>query len=323
MAEGTAKAKLKRSAPAGPADPSRSNPPPFSFTEPVPGSDIPVRIIFVETIDGLYTPIGLRLPKGEGPFPLVLFASGNGGGGAEVVRDFTRNRSWTQEEFLKAGYAVAWMRYRAEVDYAYDRVGRLIEDRRQNRQLLNRGPLEYEDVIAIAEYVKTLPRIDAERVFYMGMSHGGEMALKIASEYHGFRAMIASEPAAHEFLRLKPDETAGINPETGLLNVERMLMREPAKVRARITEEVARERMSPIRTPIFVQGRDSDELQGIFRVCYDLLIELGKEARWKTYAHDVHGFVYVERNSAGAYAPDPVQIQAAADSIAFFDAYLP
>ena len=56
--------------------------------------------------------------------------------------------------------------------------------------------------------------------------------------------MIAAEPAAHEFLRLKPDETARINPATGLLDVERMLMREPAKVRARITEDVARARMA-------------------------------------------------------------------------------
>ena len=213
-------------------------------TEPVRGSDIPVRLICVETIDGLYTPIGLRVPPGDGPFPLVLFASGNGGGGIEMVRDFTQNRSWTQEEFLSAGYAVAWTRYRAEVDYVYDRIGKLIEDRRQGRQLLNRGPLEYEDVVSIAEAVKRLPFIAADRIGYMGMSHGGEMALKIASEYHGFRAMVASEPAAHEFLRLRPDATAGINPETGLLNVERMLMREPAKVRARITEDVARERGS-------------------------------------------------------------------------------
>src|SRR5215210_5243093 len=187
-------------------------------TEDVRDSDIPVQLMYVETIDGLYAPIGLRVPPGAGPFPLVLFASGNGGGGTAVVREFTQNRSWTQEEFLKAGYAVGWMRYRAEVDYAYDRVGRLIEDKRQNRQLLNRGPLEYEDVISIAEAAKRLPDIAPERVFYMGMSHGGEMAFKIASEYHGFRAMIASEPAAHEFLRLRPDETAGINPTTGLLN---------------------------------------------------------------------------------------------------------
>ena len=153
----------------------------------------------------------------------------------------------------------------------------------------------------------------------MGMSHGGEMAFKIASEYRGFRAMVASEPAAHEFLRLRPDETARINPQTGLLDVERMLMREAEKVRPRITEDIARARMAPITTPIFVQGRNSDELQGIFRVCYDLLIELGKEAQWATYEHDVHGFVYVRRNADGAYVPDAVQRQAVADSIAFFD----
>jgi dienelactone hydrolase len=217
---------------------------------------------------------------------------------------------------------VAWLRYRAEVDYAYDRVGKLIEDRRQNRQLLNRGPLEYDDVIAIAQYVKTLPGIARDRIGYMGMSHGGEMAFKIASEYHGIKAMIACEPAAHEFLRLRPDATAHVNPSTGLLNVERMLMREPAKVRARITEEVAKQRMRTIATPILVQGRNSDELQGIFRVCYDLLVELGKDAQWATYEHDVHGFVYVARNDKGEYAPDPVQVQSVKDSIAWFDKYL-
>ena len=151
---------------------------------------------------------------------------------------------------------MAWLRYRAEVDYAYDKIGKLIEDKRQGRQLLNRGPLEYEDVISIVEHAKTLPDIAADRIGYMGMSHGGEMAFKIASEYHGIRAMIASEPAAHEFLRLRPDATAQINPETGLLNVEKMLMREAEKVRPRITEEVARARMAPITTPIFVQGRN-------------------------------------------------------------------
>jgi dienelactone hydrolase len=292
------------------------------ITEPVRDSAIPVHLMYVEMIDGVYAPIGLRLPPGNGPFPLVLFASGNGGGGMAWVRDATQNKSWTQEQFLKAGYAVAWMRYRAEVDYAYDKIGKLVEDRRQRRQLLNRGPLEYEDVIAIVEHVKTLPAIDPGRIGYMGMSHGGEMAFKIASEYHGVRAMIASEPASHEFLRLRPDATAHINPATGLLDVESMLMRETGKVRARITEDVARQRISSIQTPIFVQGRDSDELQGIFRVCYDLLVELGKDAKWASYEHDVHGFVYVQRNGKDVYAPDAVQVQAIRDSIAFFDAHM-
>ena len=292
------------------------------ITEAVKGSAIPVQLMMIEMIDGVSVPIGLRKPPGRGPFPLVLFASGNGGRGMAWVRDYTQNRSWTQEQFLAAGYAVAWLRYRAEVDYAYDKIGKLIEDKRQGRQLLNRGPLEYEDVIAIVEHLKTLPDIAADRIGYMGMSHGGEMALKIASEYHGIRAMIACEPAAHEFLRLRPDATAQINPETGLLNVEKMLMRDAAKVRPRITEDVARARLAPIDTPILVQGRNSDELQGIFRVCYDLLAEMGKDTTWATYEHDVHGFVYVERNDKGIYAPDAVQAQAVKDSIAWFDKYL-
>src|SRR3954452_12442743 len=140
-----------------------------AIIEPVKGSDMPVHLMYVETIDGLYTPIGLRTPNSGGTFPLILFAAGNGGGGMAVVRDFTQNRSWTQEQFLAAGYAVAWMRYRAEVDYAYDRIGRLIADRRQHGLLLNRGPLEYEDVIAIVEFAKTLPEIAADRIGYMGM----------------------------------------------------------------------------------------------------------------------------------------------------------
>jgi len=291
-------------------------------TEAVEGSDIPVHYAYVETIDGLYTPIAIRKPDGAGPFPIVLFASGNGGGGMAWLRDATMNRSWTQEQFVEAGYAVAWMRYRAEVELAYHKYGELVQDVRQGRQLLNRGPLEYEDVISVIEYVKTLPYVDADRVGYMGMSHGGEMALKITSEYDGLKAAIASEPASHEFLALTPDDTAHVNPDSGLRDIESMLMRETEKVRKRIDLDVALERISTIDTPILVQGRNTDELQGIFRISYELLDESGKDAEWKTYEHDVHGFVYVQRNDEGTYAPDPVQLDIVRDSIAFFDRHM-
>ncbi|MGH6727692.1 MAG: alpha/beta hydrolase family protein [Pseudolabrys sp.] len=290
--------------------------------EPVEGSRFPVHFMYVEMADGAYIPIALRKPEGAGPFPIVLTATGNGGGGMALLRDHLHTKSWTHERLLEAGYATAWMRYRAEVDYAYDRIGKLIESGRQGRQLLNRGPLEYEDAIGVAEYVKTLPFIDGGRLGYLGVSHGGEMAFKITSEYHGFRAMVASEPANHEFLRLKPDATAHVDPKTGLLNVEKMLMREAAKVRPRITEEVARARVATIKTPIFVQGRDADELQGIFRVSYDLLHEMGKPAQWKSYDHPLHGFIYPVRQADGAYAPDAMQKQAFADTLAFFDKYV-
>lgn len=292
------------------------------ITEPVAGSPYPVDLMYVEMVDGAYIPIGLRKPEGPGPFPIILCATGNGGGGMTMLRDHVQTKGWTQDQLIEHGYAVAWMRYRAEVDYAYDKIGKLVQSGRQNRQLFNRGPLEYEDAIAVAEYVKTLPFIDGQRLGYIGVSHGGEMAFKIASEYHGFRAFVASEPASHEFLRLKPDNTAHVDPKTGLLNVEKMLMREAAKVRPRISEDVARARIAPIDTPFFVQGRDADELQGIFRVSYDLLREMGKDATWKSYDHHLHGFVYPVRGDDGCYAPDAIQREAVADVIAFFDKYM-
>lgn len=301
--------------------PAALDPADVVVTVPMPGSICPVHYTYVEMVDGAYIPIALRKPEGPGPFPIILCATGNGGGGMRMLREHVETKNWTIERFLEAGYAAAWMRYRAEVDYAYDKIGKLIESGRQGRQLFNRGPLEYEDAIAVAEYVKTLPFIDGDRLGYIGVSHGGEMALKIASEYRGFRAMVASEPAAHEFLRLRPDETAQIDPKTGLLNVEKMLMREASKVRPRITEEIARRRVSTIQTPIFVQGRDRDELQGIFRVSYDLLHEAGKKARWKSYDHDVHGFVYPVRTADGGYAPDDLQREAVADVLTFFETF--
>jgi hypothetical protein len=69
-------------------------------------------------------------------------------------------------------------------------------------------------------------------------------------------------------------------------------------------------------------GRDRDELQGIFRVSYDLLNEAGKPCQWKSYDHDLHGFVYPVREPGGDYAPDAMQREAFEDVLAFFEKYV-
>ncbi len=292
------------------------------ITEPVEGSDIPVELMYVETMDGLYTPIGLRRPAGPGPFPIVLLASGNGGGGMAWVRDAVQNRGYIMDRLLAAGYACAWLRYRTEVELGYHEGGRLVHDMRQGRGLLNRSPLEYEDEISIIEYVKTLPYVDPDRVGLIGMSHGGEMVLKITSEYHGAAVGVASEPAAHEFLALTPDETVTINEETRLRNIEHMEMFEVAKVRSRIDAAVAAERIGTIRTPILVMGRETDHLQGIFRATYELLEEAGKEVEWVSYDHPLHGYLYPLRGSDGTYEVDEVQDTAITGVVDYLDRYL-
>jgi dipeptidyl aminopeptidase/acylaminoacyl peptidase len=292
------------------------------ITEAVAGSEIPVQLMYVETWDGLYTPIGVRIPDGEGPFPVVLLASGNGGGGMAWVRNAVHNRGYIMERLLEAGYACAWLRYRSEVELGYHDGGPLVRDIRQGGDLFNRSPLEYEDEIAVIEHVKTLPWADPHRIGLIGMSHGGEMVLKITSEYNGVAAAVASEPAAHEFLALAPDDTVFVDDDTDMRNIEEMQMREVEKVRSRIDDALARTRGSSIETPILVMGREDDHLQGIFLATYELLAEMDKPVAWVSYDHPLHGYIYPRRGPDGAYEVDDVQHEAIAAVIAYLDQHL-
>ena len=292
--------------------------------EPVMGSDIPVELRFVELLDGVYAPIGFRKPEGAGPFPTVVFAHMNGGYGLRWIREWTQYGSGTLEAFLDAGYAVVWMRYRAEVDTPYG--SELTVREFQGRDRWSRGPLEYEDAISIIEYVKQLPAVDSDRVGWLGVSHGGEMLLKIASEYDGLRAGVASEPAAMDYLaRLPPDPNAPAEPpqpETMTENTPEMQEGAVRQMRNQVDMPRAMARINAIQMPIFVVARDRDHNQATFRLAYELMRDAGKPAEWKSYDHDHHGFIFIQRDSNGNYHPDLLQRGVVEDSIAFFDRHL-
>ena len=294
------------------------------LVEPVMGSDLPVELRFVELLDGVYAPIGIRKPAGDGPFPTVVFAHMNGGYGLRWVREWTQYGSGTLEAFLDAGYAVVWMRYRAEVDTPF--TTELTVREFQGRDRWSRGPLEYEDAIEIVEYVRALPDVDADRVGWLGVSHGGEMLLKVASEYAGLRAGVAAEPAAMDYLAsLPPDPDAPPEPpqpETMQANSPEMQAAAVEALRGEIDMNLAMERIRAIEMPIFVAGRDRDHNQATFRLAYELMSEAGKTVEWRSYDHEHHGFIFVQRNAAGIYDPDPLQQAAVADAIAFFDRHM-
>ena len=294
------------------------------ITEPVMGSDIPVQYRFVELLDGVYAPIGYRAPEGDGPFPTVVFAHMNGGFGLQWLREWTNYGSGTLEQFLDAGYAVVWMRYRAEVDTLYGDPLTVREF--QGRQRYSRGPLEYEDAIEIVEYVKTLPEVDPERVAWFGVSHGGEMLMKIASEYNGLRAGIASEPASMDYLAsLPPDPNAPPSepePETMEINTQEMQAKAVLEARKQVDMAVVMERINAVEMPMLVISRDRDHNQAVFRLNFELLEEAGKDVEWKSYDHDNHGFIFIQRNAEGQYDPDPIQREAVGDAIAYLDRYM-
>ena len=100
-----------------------------------------------------------------------------------------------------------------------------------------------------------------------------------------------------------------------------MQLRDPAWVRARTNLPLVRERVAPIDLPIFVMGRDSDHLQGIFRLSYELLKESGKESEWVSWDHPLHGYLFPV-TADGPARPDQVQEQAIDGVIAFLDRYM-
>jgi hypothetical protein len=291
--------------------------------ESVHGSDRPVRYYLAATLDGLYTPYALRTPSDSGRHPFVFLAYGNGGGGLGWLRDRVRDYDYIQERFLAAGYACAWARYRSEVELGYHVGGPLVRDRRQGMDLFNRAPLEFEDELAILDHVRGLPGIDPDRIGHVGVSHAGEMLYKLASAFPGaVTAGVACEPANHEFLDLDTSGSVRINPETQLRDIEEMQMRSPELVRGRINEDLVRERVAPIKTPMLVMGRDGDHLQGIFRVSYDVLAEAGKEVEWVSWDHDLHGYIFPARDAAGQPQVDDVQDRAITGLIEYLNRYL-
>ena len=293
------------------------------FIEQVAGSDRPASFYLAPTLDGLYAPYALRTPSDVGEFPFVFLAYGNGGGGIEWLRSRLRSHAYVMERLLEAGYACAWGRYRTEVELGFHRGGALIIDRRQGMDLMNRAPLEYEDELSILQHVAHHPNVDALRLGHVGVSHAGEMLFKLASQYPGvLRAGVASEPANHEFLDLTPDESVSVNPDTQLRNIEKMEMRDAGRVRARINVPLALERISSIDMPILVMGRESDELQGIFRLSFELLEESDKEATWVSWDHPLHGYIFPVTDVNGHAAVDEVQEQAIDGVVAFLDQYL-
>lgn len=294
------------------------------ITEPVMGSDIPTEYRFVEMLDGVYSPIGVRTPEGDGPFPTIVFAHMNGGFGMRWLREWTNYGSGTLERFLEEGYAVVWMRYRAEVDTPYG--SELTVREFQGRQRYNRGPLEYEDAIEIIEYVRALPKVDADRVAWASVSHGGEMLMKIASEYKGLKVGIATEPASMDYIAQGPDESEipSDEPETETMEINTTEMKATALAKARslIDKPLAMSRANAVDMPILIVSRSRDHNQATFRLNYELLEEAGKDVEWKEYDHEHHGFFFIERNAEGHYVSDPIQTEAIDYAISYFARHL-
>jgi hypothetical protein len=188
----------------------------YVITKPVRGSDIPMDLTFVLTRDEIYVPIAVRKPPGDGPFPAITMARGNGRGGMPFVEAQVERLASLQDRIIQRGYVVATVNYRNEIPLAYENAGRArnLSDSMttEGRTLKSDPSLDSDDLIAAFDYLKTLPYVNRNAIGAVGVSHSGEAILKAAAET-GFAAGVAIEGASHEFLSV--DTGPGVPAGTG------------------------------------------------------------------------------------------------------------
>jgi poly(3-hydroxybutyrate) depolymerase len=116
--------------------------------------------------DGTALRAWLRLPEGEGPHPLVVFAHGGpwGSWNAWTYR-------WNPGPFVAAGYAVLLPDPAISTGY-----GQSMIDRGQHEL----GGAPYADIMALVDQAVAREDVDAERTAFAGGSYGGYMANWVA-----------------------------------------------------------------------------------------------------------------------------------------------
>lgn len=290
----------------------------FVITKPVPGSDIPADYTFVLTRDEIYVPIAVRKPKGGGPFPLIAIGRGNGRGGLPHVEKQVERLASMQDRMIERGYAVAYVSYRNEIPHLYneiDRAHNIADDLSGEGRTLKSAPsLDSDDMISILNYLKTLPYVKKDAIGCVGVSHSGEMILKVAAET-SFACGVAIEGASHEFLCVNTGPEAPR--KEGVMQYQ-----DKELVRKNADKARAMQRINRIKTPILHIGRDRDHLQGIFQLVHEWMLEAGKDSTWITLDHSDHGYPYLYRQPDGSFKPDAVQEKGFEAFMAYFDKHL-
>jgi len=304
----------QRAAPVAPEMASHG----YIISKPVAGSDIGMDITFVLTRDEIYVPVAVRRPRGDGPFPVIIMGRGDGRGGVPHVKKQVERLASMQDDMIRRGYVVLFVNYRNEIPHLYEDTARaqnLADDVSGEGRTLKSAPtLDSDDLIAILKYVHTLPFVNRNAIGIVGVSHSGEMILKVAAET-SFTAGVVIEGASHEFLSVNTGPSA---PRKG----NEIQYQDIEVVRKNADKARAMERIGKIKTPILHIGRDPDHLQGIFKLAHEWMQEAGKDTTWVSLDHPVHGYPFMYRQEDGTYKPDAIQSKAYDIFMDFLDRHL-
>jgi dienelactone hydrolase len=268
-------------------NPGSTTPLPFDkYIHAVSQADSPVEQVYIKAKDGLYIAAAVRKPKSEGRHPaIVMFHGAPGGRGMEQLAGWSRGDTggpvW--ERFLQEGFVV------------------VVADYRGGNMNLTSSPstagviTSIDDGLAVIDYVKSLPYVDADRLSLYGVSLGGNLVMNLVSRVP-VRAAVLGAPAAIWFLGLNmpagphgPDAFKDVKPDP----------------------EISRRNIEPIRTPILILVGTADSLLPVTVLLHDALAAAGKSVRMEVYEHGYHDFCL---GPQGQKRPDLPQGEALFDS---------
>jgi dienelactone hydrolase len=273
----------------------------------------------VPTRDEIYVPIGVRKPEGNGPFPMILIGSGQGSDGIMKIERSMARFEELMSRLVDRGYVAAFVNFRNEVPGLYNEIEQselLFDDVSGGQRTLQSVPtLDSQDYLSIVEHAKALPYTDANGIGAIGSSHSGEIILK-GTAVMGLAAAVPAEPAATEYLSLDlsdaPRDASG----------RELQMQDVEVVRSLANKETASQQFGEINTPLLILGRDTDHLQGIFRLAYEWIAEADKDVTWASFDHPVHGYALLGKNEGHAIEVDEIQEQVFELYMGFFDEHL-
>ena len=206
--------------------------PQAQVTRPVVSeADCPLEVIAPIAADGYRGQAVLRKPPGKGPFPAFISVHG----GITTV-PLSRLQSIARDlanpsRFLAAGYVVVIPTYRS-------------------RDVDLQSPVSLEDSLAVVDYVRKLPYVDAKSIAVYGCSGGGDLALEIAARTR-ICAVVAEEPASvvmsGVFNNSSPKQGERYTPEDSLPILEK-----PKKYYTPTFQKILRAKIAKIDSPIFI-----------------------------------------------------------------------
>src|SRR5262249_33551723 len=124
-------------------------------------------------------------PQGAGPFPVVIYNHGSRPSRERVEMPF----AYVGEMLAKSGYLVVVPERRGYGKSDGAQFSAEIGEDRGPRYVA-RLEQEADDVIAAAEFAKTLPDVDGSRICVMGWSFGGIVSVLATSRSKLFRAIV-------------------------------------------------------------------------------------------------------------------------------------